>query len=303
MAGVYDIEENSDFSASTTLVGTLDNSRSGRAGLQRVILSSDAFHFCMTQCLSTEVEEVMGLLIGEVDDKNGICHVTHSLPLKRLDKRKDRVEIGTEQLGLSIDVADQLSADRRRQKGLDGQLAESLAPLTVVGWYHSHPHITVFPSDVDIMTHDQYQSSMSKFWLGLIFGVFNYEEAKSTNRFQLIAFQSAPATGYGRSNGAGGGRLQHVIIPIEIESRGMPKVDQWALKKAATLIDLLLEEEKEAFQLNQGTGKARSEQIGRHHNACVYSKAIAKIIALLGAPMIDAMKGRRKIKRTKSGKK
>ena len=42
----------------------------------------------------------------------------------------------------------------------------------VIGWYHSHPHITVLPSHVDIKTQATYQMLDDGF-VGLIFSVFN----------------------------------------------------------------------------------------------------------------------------------
>ena len=42
----------------------------------------------------------------------------------------------------------------------------------VIGWYHSHPHITVLPSHVDIKTQATYQMLDDGF-VGLIFSTFN----------------------------------------------------------------------------------------------------------------------------------
>ncbi|KAF4517130.1 hypothetical protein B566_EDAN008889 [Ephemera danica] len=49
--------------------------------------------------------------------------------MRRSDKRKDRVEISPEQLMLAAEHAEKLAKDLHR-------------PMRVVGWYHSHPHIT-----------------------------------------------------------------------------------------------------------------------------------------------------------------
>lgn len=49
--------------------------------------------------------------------------------------KKDRVEILSEDLVNAMEDAKQLS----RSRG---------ANLNVIGWYHSHPHITVWPSSV-----------------------------------------------------------------------------------------------------------------------------------------------------------
>lgn len=55
--------------------------------------------------------------------------------LRRSDKKKDRVEISPDQLLKATMEAERLTR-------------ESEQTVRVVGWYHSHPHITVFPSHV-----------------------------------------------------------------------------------------------------------------------------------------------------------
>lgn len=79
--------------------------------------------------------------------------------LQRSDKRKDRVEISTEQLHAAMMKTSELSEI----------LGES---INVLGWYHSHPHITVQPSHVDLRTQASYQMMDSRF-VGIIFSVFN----------------------------------------------------------------------------------------------------------------------------------
>ncbi|CAL5199827.1 unnamed protein product [Lathyrus oleraceus] len=59
----------------------------------------------------------------------------------------------------------------------------------VIGWYHSHPHITVLPSHVDVRTQAMYQLLDSGF-IGLIFSCYN-EDANKVGRIQVIAFQSS----------------------------------------------------------------------------------------------------------------
>ncbi|GAA6092054.1 lys-63-specific deubiquitinase BRCC36 [Tachysurus ichikawai] len=107
-----------------------------------VHLESDAFLVCMNHALSTEKEEVMGLCIGEVDT-NRIVHIHSVIILRRSDKRKDR----------------------HRLAEMTGR------PVRVVGWYHSHPHITVWPSHVDVRTQAMYQM-MDQGFVGLIFSCF-----------------------------------------------------------------------------------------------------------------------------------
>ena len=63
----------------------------------------------------------------------------------------------------------------------------------VVGWYHSHPNITVFPSQVDINTQLSMQMIGSDF-IGLIFSAFigstTVSGASAIGKTELIAFQS-----------------------------------------------------------------------------------------------------------------
>jgi BRCA1/BRCA2-containing complex subunit 3 len=48
-------------------------------------------------------------------------------------------------------------------------------PLRVIGWYHSHPHITVWPSHVDLRTQASYQL-LDRGWIGIIFSVFSEDK-------------------------------------------------------------------------------------------------------------------------------
>ncbi|MFS7980659.1 putative ubiquitinyl hydrolase 1 [Helianthus anomalus] len=66
--------------------------------------------------------------------------------------------------------------------------AETGITTRVIGWYHSHPHITVLPSHVDVRTQAMYQLLDSGF-IGLIFSCFNEDQHK-VGRIQVTAFQS-----------------------------------------------------------------------------------------------------------------
>ncbi|XVE83521.1 hypothetical protein DITRI_Ditri16bG0094200 [Diplodiscus trichospermus] len=72
----------------------------------------------------------------------------------------------------------------------------------VIGWYHSHPHITVLPSHVDVRTQAMYQLLDSGF-IGLIFSCFS-EDTNKVGRIQVIAFQSSD------------GKQSHVSGPIAL---------------------------------------------------------------------------------------
>ncbi|XP_023376427.1 lys-63-specific deubiquitinase BRCC36 [Pteropus vampyrus] len=146
--------------------------------VQAVHLESDAFLVCLNHALSTEKEEVMGLCIGEVDTVR-IVHIHSVIILRRSDKRKDRVEISPEQLSAASTEAERLAE-------LTGR------PMRVVGWYHSHPHITVWPSHVDVRTQAMYQM-MDQGFVGLIFSCFIEDKNTKTGRVLYTCFQSIQA--------------------------------------------------------------------------------------------------------------
>lgn len=93
--------------------------------------------------------QVMCLLFGTWDASPGrrdICRIRATSLVKRVDKRRDRVEISPEVL---VGASEQ---------------AESMG-LRVVGWFHSHPHITVLPSHVDLRTaQNMVGRSLLTFW-------------------------------------------------------------------------------------------------------------------------------------------
>ena len=76
----------------------------------RVEIGSDAYASCFCHALSTEHEEIMGLLIGTFGGSTKssdevICKIFMSMVLIRSDKRKDRVEIPIETMaGVSARV-------------------------------------------------------------------------------------------------------------------------------------------------------------------------------------------------------
>ncbi|KAL6972841.1 hypothetical protein U1Q18_027015 [Sarracenia purpurea var. burkii] len=69
--------------------------------LTSVKMSDDVWLTCLTHALSTETEEIMGLLLGDIQQsKNGsvTALIWGALPQPRSDRRKDRVETNPEQL-------------------------------------------------------------------------------------------------------------------------------------------------------------------------------------------------------------
>ncbi|XP_020888897.1 uncharacterized protein LOC9318562 [Arabidopsis lyrata subsp. lyrata] len=145
-----------------------------------VNMSEDVWLTCLTHALSTETEEIMGLLLGDIEySKNGeraTAMIWAASPQSRSDRQKDRVETNPEQLAAASAQADRMTISTGRT-------------TRVIGWYHSHPHITVLPSHVDVRTQAMYQLLDSGF-IGLIFSCFS-EDANKVGRIQVIAFQSS----------------------------------------------------------------------------------------------------------------
>lgn len=144
-----------------------------------VKMSEDVWLTCLTHALSTETEEIMGLLLGDIEhskDGNVTALIWGASPQSRSDRRKDRVETNPEQLAAASAQAERMTASTGRT-------------TRVIGWYHSHPHITVLPSHVDVRTQAMYQLLDSGF-IGLIFSCFS-EDTNKVGRIQVIAFQSS----------------------------------------------------------------------------------------------------------------
>jgi BRCA1/BRCA2-containing complex subunit 3 len=135
--------------------------------VKSVHIESEAYLVCLTHALSTEREEIMGLLIGDIDNEN-VSRISAVIMLRRSDKQSDRVEISPEQLSAASTDAERLAVELDR-------------PMRVIGWYHSHPHITVWPSHVDVRTQAMYQM-MDPGFVGLVFSVFNQDKNTKQNR-------------------------------------------------------------------------------------------------------------------------
>ena len=126
----------------------------------------------------------------------------------RKDKTKDRVEISSEKLSESLTEAENMG-------------------MRVIGWCHSHPHITRWPSHVDLGTQKNFQTMDSRFF-GLIYSVFN-ETVEGTQNIQVTAFQTAEPCSHQL--------VPLCIVPSKLNHREFLKFSQIARK--------LLEEEME----------------------------------------------------------
>ncbi|XP_016514337.1 uncharacterized protein LOC107831121 [Nicotiana tabacum] len=161
--------------------------------LTSVKMTEEVWLTCLSHALSTETEEIMGLLLGDTQhskDGSVTALIWAALPQPRCDRRKDRVETNPEQLTAASAKAERMTLATGRT-------------TRVIGWYHSHPHITVLPSHVDVRTQAMYQLLDAGF-IGLIFSCFS-EDAQKVGRIQVIAFQSMD-----------GKQQNHMLRPISL---------------------------------------------------------------------------------------
>ena len=95
---------------------------------------------------------------------------------------QDRVEASPEQLASAMAAAEKLT----EQSGMR---------VRVIGWYHSHPHITVLPSHVDVATQASYQQLDAGF-IGIIFSTFNQVRAPGAQCFIQAHMQMSTLNTY-----------------------------------------------------------------------------------------------------------
>ncbi|XP_037073455.1 lys-63-specific deubiquitinase BRCC36-like [Pollicipes pollicipes] len=232
---------------------TLDQAK---MSLRELRISSDAYFVCLTHALSTESLEVMGLLLGDLDSED-VCRVCSAMVLVRSDKRKDRVEISTPQLLSAAREAERLAAELGRT-------------VRVVGWYHSHPHITVWPSVVDINTQESFQT-MDRGFAGVIFSVF--PNRQGGERVQAACFQSAREAG---------GELKRRDIPLRIESTRT--LAAHCLKALVRLPETLCEEEVTAFDAVRAA--TEGDTLTEMHNQAVLVRNTTQTLGLLTLPLV-----------------
>ncbi|XP_065332746.1 lys-63-specific deubiquitinase BRCC36-like [Cloeon dipterum] len=226
------------------------------SNVKKVKINSDVFWVCEDHALSTEREEIMGLLMG--CENNGVIEISAIKMLERSDKRKDRVEISTNQLVSAAEEAETL----KEKHGMD---------MRVVGWYHSHPHITVLPSVVDIRTQASYQQ-MEPSFVGLIFSVFPGQDgAKETQQLKVICFQS-----YGESK---------LEVDLEIvPNKGIQEIFE---ESVLGLPKILFREETEQYKHRiEADGLS---DLSKHQNESVYVSSVFNMMSVIEAPAIETL--------------
>jgi BRCA1/BRCA2-containing complex subunit 3 len=219
--------------------------------------------------LTTDREEVMGLLIGDVDE--GVARVvgTHQLP--RSDQKSDRVEISAEDLAAAA-------------------LRFSTSGARVVGWYHSHPHITSEPSHVDVRTQASYQL-MDRGFVGLILACFSKEGFTLGGpgvASRITAFQSEPGP-----DGALERTWPTLILGDPTLPAAPPEASPWVC--LAQLQRILAGEEREAYARALGVlaASGSTSVVTDMHHASLFSATLCKILELSAQPLATVLETRR----------
>eukprot|EP01012_Entosiphon_sulcatum_P058077 TRINITY_DN8201_c0_g1_i1.p1 TRINITY_DN8201_c0_g1~~TRINITY_DN8201_c0_g1_i1.p1 ORF type:complete len:307 (+),score=47.38 TRINITY_DN8201_c0_g1_i1:41-961(+) len=275
--------------------------------LAEAFITTNAYYTGLSHALSTEREEVMGLLLGDV------APTTHGPPgslraviwgvtlLPRSEKKRDRVEIEPEQLVEAAHAAEVLSASTGH-------------PTRVIGWYHSHPRITPYPSHVDLRTQGDFQG-MEPGWIGLIYSVFTTSRQGTVSHVQLHAFQSVSAPPADTDAGGPGGNrvlsglkaaapgaeelalpspardapFHHAQIPVYIvPETHLPHLPAGnPFHQTIMLQQLFLEEERDLYRSAVGNGPNHQPLSGLLFATGVYEKALAKLIQGNLAPLAE----------------
>ncbi|CAH1976041.1 unnamed protein product [Acanthoscelides obtectus] len=232
--------------------------------LNKVFLASDVYAACVQHALTTERQEIMGLLIGEVDEDTYESHITACVILHRSDKQPDRVEISPEQLCTASMHAEQLA------KKLD-------RPIRVLGWYHSHPHITVWPSHVDVRTQWMYQR-MDPLFVGLIFSVFQNDTQNRSNQLQITCFQASERISEPERR-----EVELVIKPLPFH--------KYNLEGIANLPRILIQEEVDCHTIKDSDIQ---DELANLHNDSFQTLAIVDIVSKVSKPLCEDLEDRRK---------
>ncbi|KAL1774736.1 lys-63-specific deubiquitinase BRCC36 isoform X2 [Sigmodon hispidus] len=248
--------------------------------VQAVHLESDAFLVCLNHALTTEKEEVMGLCIGELNDHSGtevttvagkmdairFVHIHSVIILRRSDKTKDRVEISPEQLS-----AASIRAERSAE--------QTGRPMRVVGWYHSHPHITVWPSHVDVRTQAMYQM-MDQSFVGLIFACFIEDKPTKTGRVLYTCFQSV--------QDPNSSEYERIEIPVHIVPH--TTIRKVCLESSIELPEILCQEEQDAYRRIHRL--RHLDSVTKIHNGSVFTKHLCSQMSTVCGPLLQWLENR-----------
>ena len=139
--------------------------------------------------MSHDVPQLFIYFLNYQMKDNRVAYICSTYAMRRSDKRPDRVEISPEQLSAAAieaevytvavksvmlypqaynsvhvkEISSHSAISLPQQQSYLSPLLQRLAaelqrPIQVLGWYHSHPHITVWPSHVGKCIYQVYRN-------------------------------------------------------------------------------------------------------------------------------------------------
>lgn len=229
-------------------------------------ISEDVYFSMFSLAMSNDKLEVLSMLIGETKEENGVqsVHVYMMVIPLRLTRQHDRVEASPEQLFEAATEAEKLSKLYNRE-------------LRVIGWFHSHPHITVWPSDVDLKTQRDMQT-MEQCFVGIIASVFCTDKKTKENHLTLTCFQTKDT--------------DRVCIPLHVVPDTDNSFPNAHLKLIARLPGILLEEEAIKYRNNTSDD---NDCLTKQFNSSVFTMSAVQIQETLTKPLMKAIEIRNKL--------
>uniref|UniRef100_A0A8D8TIB5 Lys-63-specific deubiquitinase BRCC36 n=1 Tax=Cacopsylla melanoneura TaxID=428564 RepID=A0A8D8TIB5_9HEMI len=234
-------------------------------------ISEDVYFSMFYLALSNDKLEVLSMLIGETKEEKDVksVHVyTMVIPL-RLTRQHDRVEASPEQLFQAVTEAEKLSKIYNRE-------------LRVIGWFHSHPHITVWPSDVDLKTQRDMQT-MEMCFVGIIASVFCCDKKSKENQITLTCFQTKESADYS---------CKRVCIPLHVVPDRDNSFTNAHLKLSATLPTILLEEEAIKYR---NSSNETNDCLTKQFNSSVFTMSAVQIQETLTKPLMKTLEIRTRL--------
>ncbi|KAB5548630.1 hypothetical protein PHYPO_G00057800 [Pangasianodon hypophthalmus] len=149
----------------------------------------------------------------------------------------------------------------------------------VVGWYHSHPHITVWPSHVDVRTQAMYQM-MDQGFVGLIFSCFIEDKNTKTGRVLYTCFQSVQAQK--------GSEYERIEIPIHVVPH--EAIGKVCLESAVELPRILCQEEQDTYRRIHSL--THLDPITKIHNGSVFTKNLCSQMSAVSGPLLQWLEDR-----------
>ena len=158
------------------------------------------------------------------------------------------------------------------------EFAEGLSGARrVLGWYHSHPRMTVHPSHVDLATQANYQLMDSDF-VGLIFSVFNYDSTNHVDSKEAIAFQTDR------------GKCRYIKLDLITQDWSMER-ERTVLEAVNRIPDILMQEEHD--ECRRACEDHGDELSLIHNQGCLMAQLSAQT-SVITAPILETLVARKK---------